>query len=184
MATRFYPEEHLGRALSDRESVDLPLLFTHLEDDLEHSLIVAVDGACRKNGQPDAQAAIVKSHSTCLVSSMTEWIFTWVVNGFANKQGLPLQNQDLFQQLLYCVVCMTQKQKIQVQFWHVGREDNQDADKLANSAFLGATTQATTSPPWDFRRMPAAANCSSSGVSFRHISLQSSLKRPLKEKSP
>ncbi|TGJ87518.1 hypothetical protein E0Z10_g1259 [Xylaria hypoxylon] len=58
MAARFVPEEYVGRALDDDETVEVPMVLTHLCLDESHSFIVAVDGACRNNGQSDARAAL------------------------------------------------------------------------------------------------------------------------------
>ncbi|KAI8954168.1 ribonuclease H-like domain-containing protein [Xylaria longipes] len=51
MAARFYPRD------SD-EPLEEPMAFSHLSTDISHTLIVAVDGACRNNGQNNARAAL------------------------------------------------------------------------------------------------------------------------------
>lgn len=61
MAENFSPTEYLLRRALDNnscKSVEVPISFTHLSGDEQHSLIVAVDGACRKNGRPGARAAL------------------------------------------------------------------------------------------------------------------------------
>ncbi|KAI1304834.1 ribonuclease H-like domain-containing protein [Xylaria venustula] len=58
MATRFYPERYIGRALKAGETVECPMVLTGLYRNEMNSIIIAVDGACRNNGQPGAQAAL------------------------------------------------------------------------------------------------------------------------------
>lgn len=194
MAARFYPDQYVGRALDADESVEVPMVLTHLYDDEFHSFIVAVDGACRNNGQPSARASvgvffrdnskwnksevlplrdttsqraelcaalralqtihnfvahewqhsittgkalkrvIVKSDSNYLVQGMTEWITKWLGNGFTNARSQPVENQDLIKKLWALITRMSEQKKIQVLFWKVPREDNADADRLANAA--------------------------------------------------
>ncbi|KAK8093394.1 hypothetical protein PG997_000079 [Apiospora hydei] len=206
MATRFSLEEHVGRPLDDDESVELPMVLTCLADDPNHSIIVAVDSACRNNGRPDARAAlgvffradskwnrsevlppedatsqraelcaalralelihqavaheweasitcgyplkrvILKSDSSYLVSSMTEWIFGWREHGFTTARGKRVQNRDLFTDLLNWIGLLDD---IQIQFWLVRREHNRDADGLANAALDAAPASATLWDPRD-----------------------------------
>ncbi|KAI1111130.1 ribonuclease H-like domain-containing protein [Nemania sp. NC0429] len=210
MAARFYPEQYVGRALDADESVEVPMVLTHLHGDEFHSFIVAVDGACRNNGQPGARAAlgvffrdgcrwnksemltasnttsqraelcaalralqivhdpvaeewehsittgkalkrvIVKSDSNYLVQGMTEWISEWLDNGFTNSRSGPVENQDLFKELWGLVQRMGRQKGIEVLFWKVPREENADADGLANAA-LDDPRAAT----WDYWKPPA-----------------------------
>ena len=209
MAARFYPELHIGRNLESDETVEVPMVLTHLCLDESHSFIVAVDGACRNNGEPDAKAAlgvffregsrwnksellpvrdttsqraelcaalralqtindfvahewqhsitsnqklnrvIVKSDSNYLVQGMTEWIFKWLDNGFTNARGQPVRNQDLIKELYQLIESMDRQKTIKVLFWKVGREDNEDADRLANVAL-----DATRATVWDYQSPP------------------------------
>ncbi|KAI1160609.1 ribonuclease H-like domain-containing protein [Nemania serpens] len=209
MAARFYPEQYVGRALDADESVEVPMVLAHLYDDEFHSFIVAVDGACRNNGQPGARAAlgvffrddcrwnksemlplrdttsqraelcaalraletidnfvaqewtrsittgkalkrvIVKSDSNYLVQGMTEWILKWLGNGFTTARSQPVENQDLIKELWELIKRMDQQKKIKVLFWKVAREDNADADRLANAA-LDAPRAST----WDHQNSP------------------------------
>ncbi|KAI0521294.1 ribonuclease H-like domain-containing protein [Xylaria bambusicola] len=209
MASSFYPEKYLGRALRSGETIEVPMTLTRLRDDEFNSLIVAVDGACRNNGQPDARAAlgvffgddsswnksdrlphrdassqraelcaalralktignlvahewkhhitsgrtldrvIVKSDSAYLVNGITEWIFKWLDNGFTNARSQPVQNQDLFKELLHVINRLGREKRIRVLFWHVMREQNADADRLANAAL-----DAFQAPVWDYRNPP------------------------------
>ncbi len=154
-------------------------------------IVVAVDGACRRNGRPDARSAIgvhfgkespynitkilptvksnqvaelqaglsalkevvaikkagivvwegediitqlvIKADSEYLVKGMTEWIFKWEENGYLNAKGLPVANGELFNELQKEIVKLTGL-GVEVQFWHVKRDGNAEADLLANNA--------------------------------------------------
>jgi ribonuclease HI len=154
------------------------------------SIFIAVDGACRGNGTPDARAAIgvfvaesspfnrslllhqtpvtnqiaelsagiialeqaikilqtkalgedplhtvvIKADSEYLVKGMTEWVFKWEVNGYKNAKRDPVKNSALFKKLHGLVEALNTS-NVEVLFWHVPREMNKEADKLANKAF-------------------------------------------------
>ncbi|UZP36742.1 hypothetical protein NXS19_004558 [Fusarium pseudograminearum] len=154
------------------------------------SIFIAVDGACRGNGTPDARAAIgvfvgetspfnqslllcqapatnqiaelnagitaleqaidilqtkalgedplhtvvIKADSEYLVKGMTEWVFKWEVNGYKNAKRDPVKNSELFKEL-HRLVKVLNTSDVEVLFWHVPREMNKEADRLANQAF-------------------------------------------------
>ncbi|KAI0966875.1 ribonuclease H-like domain-containing protein [Xylaria arbuscula] len=206
MAARFYLERYIGRALKADEIVECPMVLTCLHRNEMHSIIVAVDGACRNNGQPGAQAAlgvffragsswnkaekltlrdttsqraelcaalralkivydsiahewqhsitagsalkrvIIKSDSNYLVQGMTEHIVKWRSNGFLNARSQPVQNQELIKEIWQLIKRLQQQKKIRVLFWKVARQDNANADRLANLAL-----DTTRVPTWDYR---------------------------------
>ncbi|MCJ1399504.1 hypothetical protein MMC11_002706 [Xylographa trunciseda] len=158
------------------------------------SIFVAIDGACRGNGTPDARAAIgvyfaesslynismtipehqatnqvselvacwmalrslvsittagknfteesdhpisqvvIKADSEYVVKGMTEWIVKWRVNGYRNHKGVPIKNCDWFMMVDDSVNDLKDL-GVHVLFWHVPRERNKEADRLANAAF-------------------------------------------------
>ncbi|OJI88860.1 hypothetical protein ASPTUDRAFT_60667 [Aspergillus tubingensis CBS 134.48] len=79
---------------------------------------------------------VIKSDSEYVVRGMTEWIYKWKANGWVNAKGLPVTNREQFDRIDSIVEFLENKQVI-VQFWHVPREYNQEADKLATSALDG-----------------------------------------------
>ncbi|KAH7042238.1 ribonuclease H-like domain-containing protein [Macrophomina phaseolina] len=169
------------------------------------SVLIAVDGACRGNGRPDATAAcavffsqespynethvlsgdgstpttsqraelmggikalevgrrladdpeeaglehlqqiVIKADSMYLVRSATEWIEKWKVRGWTNAKGTPVVNQDLFQ-LLEDRIQALEHMDIVVQFLHVPRGQNREADAAANRVLneLALRTRLTT----------------------------------------
>ncbi|KAI7283859.1 hypothetical protein KC345_g2688 [Hortaea werneckii] len=166
------------------------------------TVIIAVDGACRGNGTPDAEAsygvffhrdnqswnesvvlpdnfktnqqaelraaleglrsaynlrllntdlcgrarrpgpmrklsrAVIKTDSAYLVNAMTKYVLKWRLNDYTNCKGCPVINASLFRQLEAEVQAL-HKLDVGVKFWHVLREENQEADRLANAALDG-----------------------------------------------
>ncbi|KAI0451454.1 ribonuclease H-like domain-containing protein [Xylaria acuta] len=100
-------------------------------------------------GGKELKRVIVKSDSSYLVESMTEWIFKWRENGFINARALPVHNQDLFKKLWTAIQRLDEQKKIKVYFWKVPRSRNADADGLANAAL-----DSSQAPVWDYRNPP------------------------------
>lgn len=171
-----------------------------------NSVLIAVDGACRGNGRPDATAAcavffseespynethvlsedrstpatsqraelmggikaleasrrlaadpeeaglenlqqiVIKADSMYLVRSATEWIEKWKARGWTNAKGTPVVNQDLFQ-LLEDRIQALEDMDIVVQFLHVPRGQNREADAAANRALYESALQTRLTNP-------------------------------------
>ncbi|CAG8975765.1 hypothetical protein HYALB_00009285 [Hymenoscyphus albidus] len=77
--------------------------------------------------------AIIKTDSAYLAMAMTSWIAKWKSNGWKTSKGARVANRELFEKVQEAVDYANSK-GIEVQFWHVGREYNRDADELANMA--------------------------------------------------
>ncbi|KAL9576546.1 MAG: hypothetical protein Q9212_007005 [Teloschistes hypoglaucus] len=77
---------------------------------------------------------IIKSESAYLVVGMTEHINRWKDNGYLNAQGKPLINGDYFMRIDQEIQTL-QSLGIDVLFWRVTKDRNQEANKLANAAF-------------------------------------------------
>ena len=76
---------------------------------------------------------IIRSDSAYLVNGMTSWIIEWRQNGYLNSRGNHLKNQGLFRRLDH--LCNNPAvMGVRARFWRVPRDDNQQADKLANAA--------------------------------------------------
>ncbi|KAH0556121.1 hypothetical protein GP486_005943 [Trichoglossum hirsutum] len=76
---------------------------------------------------------IIKADSEYMVKGMTDWIYKWNANGYMTARGKPVANAGLFQMLERLVLRLNGR-NVKVQFWHVPREHNKDADELANAA--------------------------------------------------
>lgn len=72
---------------------------------------------------------------------MTDWIKKWRENDYTNCRGLPVTNADMFRHLNETVNDLNDMD-VEVQFWHVRREENREADWLANAALDGKAAQA------------------------------------------
>lgn len=78
---------------------------------------------------------IVKADSKYLVQGITEYIFKWRRNRFLTGRGRGVVNGELFKRLDELVYELNRK-GVEVFFWHVTREFNIEADKLARIALL------------------------------------------------
>ncbi|KAK3173009.1 hypothetical protein OEA41_006337 [Lepraria neglecta] len=80
---------------------------------------------------------IIKAHSDYVFKGMTEWTTKWAKNRWLNAKGLPVANGELFQEIEKKIKDLNEM-GVEILFWRVIRSQNQDAEKLANSAFDGA----------------------------------------------
>lgn len=76
---------------------------------------------------------LIMTDSKDLVDSMSNWIWKWKENGYRNKSGKPLANKEKFRELEK-LVGEKNKDGTDVWFWHIRKEHNQDAYRLANEA--------------------------------------------------
>lgn len=76
---------------------------------------------------------LIVTDSKYLVEGISDYIWKWKRNGWRNARGEPVHNQELFQELDGLVSEM-EEEGIEVCFWHVRRELNGEADRLANEA--------------------------------------------------
>jgi len=77
----------------------------------------------------DLRQVVVKTDSEYLVKSMTEYIVKWKENGFKNGRGRALADAH-FYQLLDGVIVSLADSGVQVLFWLVPRDQNNDAEEL------------------------------------------------------
>ncbi|CAG8975764.1 hypothetical protein HYALB_00009283 [Hymenoscyphus albidus] len=77
---------------------------------------------------------VIKADSEYVVKGMTDWIGKWKNNGWKTAKGGPVTNRDMFE-ILQTAVDFAARRGVKIEFWHVRREFNQEADELANLAF-------------------------------------------------
>ncbi|KAI0536919.1 ribonuclease H-like protein [Xylaria digitata] len=75
---------------------------------------------------------VIKSDSAYLVNGMTARLEKWVQNGWRTAKGTEVKNRDLWTQLVDLVFALYRDKGAAVDFWHVPRDQNLDADYLAN----------------------------------------------------
>jgi ribonuclease HI len=85
-------------------------------------------------GEDPLHTVVIKADSEYLVKGMTELVFKWEVNGYKNAKGDPVKNSALFKKLNGLIEVLNTS-NVEVLFWHVPREMNKEADRLANQAF-------------------------------------------------
>lgn len=74
---------------------------------------------------------VIKSDSAYLVNSATDYLGNWVENGWRTAAKQPVLNQDLWKSIVWWLWHLEGLGAV-VDFWHVPREQNKEADRLAN----------------------------------------------------
>lgn len=88
---------------------------------------------CEHPGLPcRARHVVIKSDSAYLVGSVTQHINKWRVNGWKTSKKTPVKNRDLWEALMDLLDIVEDGSDTKVDFWHVPRGENVEADRLAN----------------------------------------------------
>lgn len=100
------------------------------------ALIMALEAGLRRKTQlrrrPYFQFFIA-TDSMYVINCLTKWHEKWTQNGWINSKGLPVANRDLIQRALYLHDrIVNEGQGGHITFEHVWREENEEADRLAN----------------------------------------------------
>jgi ribonuclease HI len=77
-------------------------------------------------------AALVVTDSNYVIKGMTEWRFGWVKKGWKNSQNKPVENRDLWEQLIAAVT--PHEVKWQWVKGHAGHVENERVDAAAQAA--------------------------------------------------
>ncbi|KAH8663850.1 ribonuclease H-like domain-containing protein [Ilyonectria robusta] len=104
---------------------------------LESSMKFATHGGHIKCEVPDScpepcriTHLIIKSDSAYIVNAMTGSLWKWLNNGWLTTKKTPVKNKDLWE-LLFAGYSLLVLMGVTVDFWHVPREKNAEADSLA-----------------------------------------------------
>ncbi|KAF3810078.1 hypothetical protein GCG54_00002529, partial [Colletotrichum gloeosporioides] len=104
------------------------------------ALKIARDLCDSQGAKAKYKSIVIKSDSAYVVESVgggrngeQAHILKWISNGFLSVKNKPVKNLMLWSELGHELVCL-RKMGVSVQFWHVPRHLNRDADKLANDA--------------------------------------------------
>ncbi|KAM5443871.1 putative ribonuclease H [Microsporum ferrugineum] len=92
--------------------------------------IHGLNKAREMDGGP-SRHVIIKSDSQYMVKGVNEWSHRWESNGYRAANGQPVANGDLFRELNAAKDSL-EKSDVKVDFQHVPREQNWDADHWAN----------------------------------------------------
>lgn len=82
---------------------------------------------------------IIKSDSAYIVNAMTASIWKWLKNGWLTANKTPVKNRDLWEKLLIAYAVL-EDLDVTVNFWHVPREKNAEADSLARQGMHSRCT--------------------------------------------
>lgn len=77
---------------------------------------------------------VVATDSTYVVDGATRWSKTWEKNGWKSSSGDDVKNRDLWEVLLARVRVLLSEHCAKVSFWHITRDLNGEADRLARYA--------------------------------------------------
>lgn len=87
---------------------------------------------------------VIKSDSPYVVQGVTEWMPKWKANGWKNSRGKPVANESMWR--LVDVWIRQLEPKVAVQFWHVPKERNVEADCLCVYGLHGPKLADGSSP--------------------------------------
>ncbi|KAG9309704.1 ribonuclease H-like domain-containing protein [Chiua virens] len=124
----------------------------------------------RKRKKGPSAIVIITTDSEYVVKGMAEWLPNWKVgtrkalfvmirilthlhrqrNGLRKSNGQRPSNIDLFLKLDASIEEQERRHRIQVKFWHVDREYNTIADKLAKHAARAAAISMDEDTNWSF----------------------------------
>ncbi|KIW20826.1 hypothetical protein PV08_01404 [Exophiala spinifera] len=88
-----------------------------------------------KKAKGEPKAWIIATDSEYVVKGITEWLPTWRRNDWRTSKGTKPANLDLFLALDDALASHEAK-KVKIGFWHIPREYNQLADRLAKAAAI------------------------------------------------
>jgi len=117
--------EHPKEGLVEKEVVKFSKETTNQRCEVEAAIIAlkALKEPCN---------VVLTSDSTYLVKGITQWSKNWIKNGWKNAKKKPVENKDLWVELVELVKDHTIEWK-----WvkgHAGHEQNERADALARKA--------------------------------------------------
>ncbi|KAI1196795.1 hypothetical protein F5X97DRAFT_203174 [Nemania serpens] len=75
-------------------------------------------------------SVVIATDSSYLVDGATEWVKSWVLNGWKTRAGSPVKNQDLWE-LFLGEVEKCKETGLEVELWKIPREMNEIADAVA-----------------------------------------------------
>ncbi|KAK4539590.1 hypothetical protein LTR36_010526 [Oleoguttula mirabilis] len=127
------PTSQRAELVAAREALALAIRLRHLNPSYSRRSVYRRKGPTRR-----LRRVVIKSDSAYVVNAMTDWIDTWKQNGFRNCRGLPVANESLFRSIDEHIKTLNGID-VEVQFWHVPRGQNEEADLLANAALGGKT---------------------------------------------
>ncbi|TEY46822.1 hypothetical protein BOTCAL_0313g00130 [Botryotinia calthae] len=88
----------------------------------------------RSTGEREGSfTTIIMTDSTYVYDNFTTSIWLWRKNGFESSEGKQVGNSELIDKIDKTILDLAED-KVLVRFWSVPREDNAEAEKLANRA--------------------------------------------------
>ncbi|KAL9597476.1 MAG: hypothetical protein Q9219_005109 [cf. Caloplaca sp. 3 TL-2023] len=82
----------------------------------------------------EGQSWVIATDSVYVVKGMTEWLPVWKENHLRTNRNTRPANLDLFVRLDAAINAVQAEHNVKIGFWHIGREHNTVADRLAKMA--------------------------------------------------
>jgi ribonuclease HI len=82
----------------------------------------------------DFAKLVIATDSAYVVNGATKWCKAWERNGWKKSNGAPVKNQDLWELLLERLRELQSTRCQKISFWHIPREQNEEADRAAKYA--------------------------------------------------
>ena len=86
-----------------------------------------------KDSTSEDEAWIIATDSEYVVKGMTEWLPKWKRNDWRTTKGSKPANLDMFL-ALDSTLTKHEAENVKIGFWHIPREHNKEADRLAKAA--------------------------------------------------
>lgn len=125
----------VGTNFPYNRSILLNAVYTNQVAELKAGLngLLAAMQVIEENPEHFFDTVVIKADSEYLVRGMTEWVHRWQHNGWRTANGRVVVNRDHFEELMEAVNELIDM-NVKVLFWHVRKEFNEEADRLANTA--------------------------------------------------
>ncbi|KAI2465963.1 ribonuclease H-like domain-containing protein [Annulohypoxylon bovei var. microspora] len=129
------------------------------------AMIVALEWALEKSDELHTNPYLdvtIHSDSRYAVGCMSEWIYRWRRNGWKNARGLPVANCDLIREASDLNDRLSELGS--VEFVHIPREQNVDADRACNEALdeqednLSSDNSSSGNPSSDYLNLELEGN--------------------------
>ncbi|PVH83507.1 ribonuclease H-like protein [Cadophora sp. DSE1049] len=127
---------NLGLVMSAADVKTNQVAELHVGIEALRTVINLVQGMDRQVEEVQLEQVVLKSDSEYLVKGVTEWVDKWERNGWRTAKGGPVVNERLFNEVRGLIKELAGL-GVEVLFWHVRREENSEADRLANGALDG-----------------------------------------------
>ena len=95
--------------------------------------LTAATRALEEATKHEAKSVVVHTDSSYVINGITKWVKGWKLRGWVTKEGKPVLNRDLWEELDGAVASLATKVEWQHVGGHVGVAGNERVDEIASS---------------------------------------------------